>query len=308
MNEPHSDHTVNEWKTWQFSRSLSQRTVDERAATVIRMASWCNVQPENATTADVVTWLARGGSWSANTRWTYYTSLSAWFRWLQRQGRRTDNPMLLTDAPKRRKGEPHPLTNSEMQRLLSQPLRPRTDAMVNLAAFQGFRAHEIAKVRGEDFDLVSRTVHVIGKGAFSATLPLHSRVATIAAHMPRRGFWFPGRTNGHQRRESVCQTIKDAIVRAGVSGSAHSLRHWFASALLEAGVDLRVVQLLLRHQNLATTEIYTLVSDRRRADGIEMLDPWRMEPLAKVSPALLADALGDLDDDLDTDAGERLAG
>ena len=99
-------------------------------------------------------------------------------------------------------------------------------------------------------------------------------------------YWFPGVDRGHQRRESVCGTIKEAMIRAGVPGSAHWLRHWFGTALLEAGVDVRVVQTLMRHQNLATTEIYTLVSDGRRAEGIERLDPFRAAPLVEVTPEM----------------------
>lgn len=277
---------LSKWRTWQFAQSLSARTVNERIATVRRMSEWCRVEPEQAQVEDIVTWLAEGGSWSANTRWTYYTTLNAWFHWLQKLDYRTDNPMAKIDPPKRSKGTPHPTTNEGVQRLLKQRTRRRTRAMVLLATFQGFRAHEIAKVKGEDFDLVARTVTVTGKGGFTATLPLHHLVLEIAYQMPRRGYWFPGVDRGHQRRESVCGTIKEAMVRAGVAGSAHWLRHWFGTALLEAGVDLRVVQTLMRHQNLATTEIYTKVSYARRAEGIERLDPFRMEPLVEVTPAM----------------------
>lgn len=278
---PHMSLTI--WRTWQFAQSLSARTVHERTQAVHRMAQWCNVNPEHAQIDHVVTWLAEGGDWSANTRWTYYTHLNAWFLWLQKTGRRLDNPMVMIDTPKRSKGVPHPTTNEGVQRLLKVRARRRTRAMVLLAAFQGFRAHEIAKVKGEDFDLIARTVTVTGKGGFTATLPLHHRVLEIAFQMPRRGYWFPGVDRGHQRRESVCGTVKEAMVRAGVPGSAHCLRHWFGTALLEAGVDVRVVQTLLRHQNLATTEIYTQVSNARRAEGIELLDPFRTNPVVTVT-------------------------
>ncbi|TXH15433.1 MAG: tyrosine recombinase [Mycobacterium sp.] len=274
---------LNTWRTWQLAQSLSARTVNERMDTVRRMSEWCGVAPELAQVEDIVTWLAEGGTWAPNTRWTYYTALRAWFLWLQKTGRRVDNPMVMIDSPKRSKGVPHPVSNRDVQRLLVVRARLRTIAMLLLALFQGLRVHEIAKVRGEDFNLIERTITVTGKGGFTATLPLHHRVLEIAYRMPRRGFWFPGADRGHQRRESISQTIKDAMVRAGVPGSAHWLRHWFGTSLLEAGLDIRVVQTLLRHQNLATTEIYTKVSDARCAAGIDLLDPFRVEPAVELT-------------------------
>ncbi len=276
---------VKAWRTWQFAQSLSSRTVTERTQAVIRMAEWAHTQPELATVEHVVTWLAEGGNWKASTRWTYHAALSAWFLWLQTQGHRLDNPMVMVGKPRKPKGEPHPVSNEHLRQLLSVRSRRRTKAMILLAAFEGFRAHEIAKVKGEDLDLVGRTITVIGKGDVEATIPLHHRVIEIAYQMPRRGFWFPGVDDGHQRRESICTTIKEAMVRAGVPGSAHWLRHWFGTALLEAGVDPRTVQVLMRHQSAQSTAIYTLVSERRRAEGIERLDPFRIEPLTMTAVA-----------------------
>lgn len=63
------------------------------------------------------------------------------------------------------------------------------------------------------------------------------------------------------------------MTRAGVPDSAPQLRHWFGTALVEAGVDLRAVQTQMRHQNLASTEIYTEVKEHRRAEGIQLLNP-----------------------------------
>ncbi|WP_207555009.1 tyrosine-type recombinase/integrase [Mycobacteroides abscessus] len=287
IGQQHRHPLLSEWRTWQYAQTLSRRTVDERIATVARMADWCRCEPDSVTAAEIVEWLAEGGSdWSANTRWTYYTTLRAWFLWLQKLGHRIDNPMINIDSPKRAKSVPHPVTNHDVQRLLTVHTRRRARAMLRLACFQGLRVHEIAKIKGEHVDLVARTMIVTGKGGFTATLPLHHLVAEVAYQMPRKGYWFPGADHGHQRRESVSQTIKDAMVRAGVTGSAHWLRHWFGTALLEAGVDVRTVQTLMRHQNLATTEIYTKVTDARRAEGIERLDPFRVEPVVRVTPEM----------------------
>jgi site-specific recombinase XerD len=64
------------------------------------------------------------------------------------------------------------------------------------------------------------------------------------------------------------------MIRAGVPGSCHSLRHWFATALVRAGVDLRTVQELMRHQDLSATAICTDVAKKQRAKGIQLLDPF----------------------------------
>ncbi len=274
---------ISDWKTWQYAKSLSARTVAERSGVVARMAEWVGKAPQSVTATDIVTWLAEGGEWCANTRWTYHTSLSAWFLWLQKLGHRADNPMVNIDSPRRTKGSPHPVSNRDMMRLLAVRAHKRTKAMILLAAFQGLRVHEIAKIKGEHFDLVERTLTVVGKGGLKAVMPLHYRVLALAADMPRRGWWFPGTDHGHQRRESVGTTIKEAMMRAGVPGSAHALRHWFGTALTEAGVDLRIVQTLMRHQSLATTQIYTAVSERRRAAAIDRIDPFALSQLDEVA-------------------------
>lgn len=194
---------------------------------------------------------------------------------------RVDNPMLKVGRPRRPRGEPRPVSDDNIRRLLRSPMRRKTRSMVILAAMQGLRAHEVAKVKGEHLDLIDRTMIVTGKGGVTATLPLHPLTIEAAYQMPRQGFWFPGPHGGHQRRESVSGTIKDAMVRAGIPGSAHQLRHWFGTALVRAGVDLRTVQTLMRHQNLASTSIYTAIADEQRAAGIARLDPFNlatMEP------------------------------
>lgn len=270
-----------EWRTWQFARSLSARTVEARLATVVSCAAWLEVDPEFLRAEQISAWLAQGGEWSDRTRWTYHGSLAAWFRWLVQQEYRADNPMDKVGSPRRPRSEPRPISDADMRRILRTPMHRRTRAMILLAAFEGLRTHEIAKIKGEDLDLIARTMVVKGKGGVTATMPLHHFVVEQAYRMPRRGYWFPGVDRGHQRRESVSGTIKEAMVRAGVAGSAHQLRHWFGTALVRAGVDLRTVQVLMRHQNLTSTAIYTAVADEQRINGIQTLDPFAITEVSK---------------------------
>lgn len=265
---------VIEWKIWQQGQSLSSRTINDRVAVVLRCAQWAESDPQTLRPDQVSGWLAQGVDWSPNTRWTYYTSLAAWFRWLTKMEYRVDNPMEKVGRARRPRGEPRPVSDDNIRRLLRSRMNQRTRAMILLAAMQGLRVHEIAKVKGEHFDLVDRTMVVNGKGGVRATLPLHPMMVEWAYQMPKKGFWFPGNDRGHLFRESVGQTIKGVMVRAGVPGSAHCLRHWFGTALVRAGVDLRTVQVLMRHENLTATAIYTAVADEQRAKGIRLLDPF----------------------------------
>lgn len=281
-----------EWRTWQQGQSLSLRTVEDRCAAVLRCAEWAAQDPQSLRPDQISGWLA-SGDWARNTRWSYHACLNSWFCWLVQMEYRADNPMAKVGRPKRARGVPRPVSDDNMRRLLRSRMHRRTRAMVLLGSMQGLRAHEIAKVKGSDLDLIDRTMVVTGKGGVTATLPLHPLVVEIAYQMPRKGFWFPGADRGHQRRESVSQTISEAMVRAGVPGSAHCLRHWFGTALVRAGVDLRTVQTLMRHQNLSSTAIYTAVADEQCSKGIQLLDPFglaTMEP-AKATGGVTVDEL-----------------
>ena len=265
------------WSRWQYAQSLSIRTVEERRATVLRLARWHGIEPDTATTDHVVTWLAEAGpDWTASSRHTFHSHLAAWFTWLQRMGYREDDPMVNVGKPKRPKGKPHPVAQAHMPRLLGQRMHKRTRVMILLACLAGLRVHEIAKFRGEHVDIVGRTLTVKGKGGRTDVMKMHPLLLEAAFTMPRSGWWFPANStrDGHVLARSVSVIIRQVMIRASVPGSAHSLRHWYGTTLVGDGTDLRTAQKLLRHASLATTEIYVDVADIRKAEAIDRLDPF----------------------------------
>lgn len=260
------------WKSYQSAQKLSDRTITERADIVRRMSEYCGVEAPAAEPNDLVRYIGRPNL-SRTTAHTYHTHLHAYFKWLCLVGLRDDDPTIRVPAPKRVRGVPRPITETEAQRLLETVNRRKSRMMILLAMFAGLRAHEIAKVRGEEIDMDERTITVTGKGGSTQMIPLHDRIAEVGVSFPKRGYWFPSTTGaGPIRRHAVGNTVAAVMRRAGiVDGGVHRLRHWYGSELSRQGVDLRVVQELMRHASIQSTQIYTHVDDSRRRAGIELL-------------------------------------
>lgn len=149
--------------------------------------------------------------------------------------------------------------------------------MILLALLAGLRVHEIAKIRGEDFDLMAGLLWVRGKVRKLKSVPLHPRLVELASEMPAEGWWFPmrGAPSEHVHAKSVSDVVGRTMRRAGVNGTPHALRHWFGSTLLDEDVDIRVVQELMRHKSIASTQVYTAVPTGRRREAVGRLDVLR---------------------------------
>lgn len=253
------------------AEGLSKRTVIERPRIVRRAATAAGADPLAFTRDQLVGYLA--GLPTAGTKETYYSALRAWHAWLQAELLRDDDPLAGVRRPRVPRRRPRPVVTGHLDVLLASGIRSRTRTAVLLCSYQGLRVHEAAKIRGQDIDLIAHTLRVVGKGSVDEIVPLHPLVAAEAAKYPRRGYWFPSYTRPGEpiRSTSLSAVISRAMQRAGVPGTAHSLRHWYATELLEAGADARTVQTLMRHASLATIQVYTLVSRERQHAAVAAL-------------------------------------
>lgn len=271
------DPLLTEWEGWQMAARLAPATGKRRASTVDNFAREAGVNPVTATSADLVGWFAARDDLSRTTSALYFEYLNSWFKWLIQMEYRVDNPLLKLQKPSKSIGEPRPVSDEDLVRLLATRCHARTRIMLMLASLAGMRVSEIARIKGEDLDLGRAQIWVVGKGGKRKSIPLHPLLITAAHTMPRTGWWF----KGEYEREGQCVSasavstiIAGVMHRAGVPGTPHALRHWFGTTLLSGGADLRTVQECLRHESVATTMIYTRIPDDRRHEAVGTLDPW----------------------------------
>ena len=262
---------LGEWELWQRAAGLSERTIRERAHVILALHETVCRAPGELVQRDVLYFLGRRGL-RPSSRATYQASIRAYTRWAVQQGILPVDPCSGLPVARRPRNVPRPVESVQLAALLGKVNRERTRMFVLLAALAGLRVHEIAKVQGRDVDLVSGTLTVTGKGGTTKVVPLHPDIISAGHRYPKSGWWFPSYTKpGPVRPDAVRAAITRAMERAGVAGTPHQLRHWFGTQLLEAGADLRTVQELMRHDSIASTQIYTLVSPERRRAAVGQL-------------------------------------
>ena len=262
---------------YQRAQNLAATTIRNRRSILTTFARKTGTLVD----CDVFTlrrYIGRDDAVSAGTRRTERGALTAFYTFLHDEGLRADNPATKLPVVRVPKGKPRPFSPEQIDAMLTSGAYARTRAMILLGYYQGFRVSSIARVHGRDIDLSERTIATVVKGGKVTRLPLHDVIAELSLSMPRDDYWFPARGGGtgHIRPSSVTNLITIAKKRAGIDDpklTPHSLRHAFGSDLVEQGVDIRVIQELLVHEHLSTTQIYTQVSERRKQDGIRTLAP-----------------------------------
>lgn len=270
------DHLLlGDYADYQRGEGLAASTIRNRASVLTTLAAHAGRPLLELSTADLRRFLGKQGL-SNGSRRTYSTVLRAFYRYAVDEGLRDDDPSARLGTVHVPRGTPRPFSEADVDRMLASGAYRRTRAMILLGFYQGFRVSSIAAVHGHDVDLVSMTIRTVGKGRKERTLPLHPTIAELATTMPSDDWWFPARggRTGHVHPASVTNLITRAKERAGITNAQltpHSLRHGFGTELVEAEVDIRVVQELMMHESLATTQIYTGVSDRRKRAGIAAL-------------------------------------
>ena len=206
------------------------------------------------------------------------------YGFLVRTERAGQNPAELVSSPKRGEKLPQVLSSAQMRTLLESiparsPLQLRDRAMLELAYSCGLRCEEIVNLERDSIDFESEQLRVLGKGSKERILPVGEpaqqalrryldRGRHALATDPRESALFLSKSGRRLSNSDVTRRLglwtREAAMAAGVS--PHSLRHSFATHLLEGGADLRTIQELLGHASISTTQVYTRVDAARLRD------------------------------------------
>lgn len=165
---------------------------------------------------------------------------------------------------------PQPFTMSTALHVIDAAPNQRLRTWLQLGLYAGLRRHEIAKIRGAD--VTETDVFVFGKGGHAHVIPTHPILWQVAQDMPR-DYWFPSpqQDRPHISGSLVSWLVAQHFREHGHSGSIHRMRATYGTSLLRAGVNLRVIQDLMRHRSLASTEHYLGVDAEERTTAIRLL-------------------------------------
>jgi integrase/recombinase XerD len=217
----------------------------------------------------------------SSTQARLHSSLKRFYQFLARDGRIRVDPTLKLDAPKKPQRFPRTLSETDVEALLGEPdpeetLGLRDRAMLEVLYASGLRVSELVRLKLAEVGTDTGVVRVFGKGAKERLVPLgEEALAWLARYvgearpalLKRRSseFVFLTGRGTPMTRQAFWHLLKKRAARAipGKSLSPHTLRHAFATHLLNHGADLRVVQLLLGHADISTTQIYTHVARER---------------------------------------------
>jgi len=269
-----------------MERELSSNTLAAYRADLVALARWLHARqlslPKTGR-ADLMDFIAARVHGGARPRSTarQLSSFRRFFRYLIREGLIAEDPTAQIAMPKIGRSLPRSLSESEVEALLAapavaDPLGHRDRTMLEVLYATGLRVSELVHLKLSQVNLNQGLIRVLGKGNRERLIPLGEEAVRWLKTFIDSGradilldrstdYLFPTRRGDRMTRQAFWHIIKRYARKASVDRdlSPHTLRHAFATHLLNHGADLRVVQMLLGHSDLSTTQIYTHVARER---------------------------------------------
>jgi integrase/recombinase XerD len=269
-----------------MERGLSTNTLAAYRADLTALSRWLHerqIPIMRTTRADLQDFIAYRVTAGARPRSTarQLSSYRRFFRYLMREGVIKDDPTAQIAMPKIGRSLPKSLSEEEVESLLgapvvSDPLGNRDRTMLEVLYATGLRVSELVNLRHGQVNTTQGVIRILGKGNRERLIPLGEEAMRWLKDFAQGSrseillerqtdYLFPTRRGDRMTRQAFWHIIKRYARKAGIAKelSPHTLRHAFATHLLNHGADLRVVQMLLGHSDLSTTQIYTHVARER---------------------------------------------
>lgn len=281
-----------------MENGLSENTLSAYRNDLAGFALWLGVQHallKNATTSMIQDFLAHNYQLQQKRRSVarLLSTLRRFYLYLQRENLVSEDPTHLLESPKGERSLPVSLNEQQVDDLLAAPdvnsdLGLRDRAMLEMLYATGLRVSELISLQTSQISLQQGVIRVIGKGDKERLVPvgeealewlakyyqqsrpqLLTKIISKQKHAGQSSEIFVTKRGGAMTRQAFWYMVKRYALIAGIATdhlSPHTLRHAFATHLLNHGADLRVVQMLLGHSDISTTQIYTHVADQRLRD------------------------------------------
>ncbi len=283
----------------KLERSLSDNTIAGYNSDCSKFFAFLKekgiISPEAASSEDISEYLTRvtTAGLSKRSQSRLVSSLKSLYRFLESEGRLKENPCDRIDTPKSGKYLPDVLSVEEVERIidsvdLSKSEGQRNKSIIEVLYSCGLRVSELVGLRISDLFLAEQFIRVTGKGSKQRLVPIgEPAVRSISLYISIRNLGpvakgaedilFLNRRGGRLTREMIFLIVRRQAEIAGIrkNVSPHTFRHSFASHLVENGADLRVVQEMLGHESILTTEIYTHIDTKKWQQTILQFHPKR---------------------------------
>ncbi len=272
-----------------MEKGLSENTLASYRRDLVQYRDWLEQRRQSllaSSGGDLQAYLAWRSQRQRSPRSTarFLSCVRGFFRYQVREGCLAVDPSLDVESPKLGRPLPKSLSEAEVEALLAAPdleqaIEFRDRTMLELLYACGLRVSELVGLQASQLGMNQGVVRIIGKGGKERLVPvgeealdwlrryLNGSRRELLDNRPSEAL-FPSRRGTQMTRQAFWYRIKQYAARAGIRSplSPHTLRHAFATHLLNHGADLRVVQLLLGHSDLTTTQIYTHVARQRMKD------------------------------------------
>jgi integrase/recombinase XerC len=279
-------------ETAAFERRLAGGEPDTSGATCTDLILCADVETIRGFIAHL-----GGQDYSAATMARKIATLRSFHKWMERKGLVKTNPMVLIRTPKQAKRLPKAISVDQIERLLSAPndadlLGARDRAILEVLYSTGIRVSEVVGINRGDVDDQGEAIIIRGKGRRERLVPLGAHAlkalrhyigmhdqqlsaAGLAATTESDSALFVNKHGGRLSSRSVRRKVSKYLAEVGLDPeiSPHTIRHSFATHLLDNGADLRSVQELLGHQSLSSTQVYTHLSRKRMRDTYDQAHP-----------------------------------